>query len=69
MELQRILKTIIAQRGMTKTEVAERMGTKLGNVSDRLNKKQGMTVRTLLRFLEVLGCDLIIRGDGEWIVK
>lgn len=69
MDLQTVLKCIIAQRGMTKTEVAERMGTKLGNVSDRLNKKQGMTVRTLLRFLEALDCELVIRGDGEWIVK
>lgn len=45
---------------MTQTEVAERMGTTKSVISRLENRAEGMTVGTLLKFLDAVGKEMRI---------
>lgn len=73
MDLQSILKALINARGFTYKSIGTMIGGKTSqSVSDRLNKQSSMTVSMLLRFLEILGCELVIRDKNEktdiWVI-
>ena len=73
MDLQSILKMLIGARGYTYKGIGEKVGgiTAQG-VSTRLNSSASMSVSTLMRYLKVLECDLVIRGkkekDDMWVI-
>lgn len=73
MDLQSILKALINARGYTYKIVGEKIGGKTTQaISDRLNKRSSMSVDTLLKFLDILGCELVIRDKNEkkdvWVI-
>ena len=73
MDLQSILKALINSRGYTYKALGELLGSKTTQaISDRLNKRSSMSVNTLLTFLDVLGCELVIRDKNEkrdvWVI-
>ena len=73
MDLQSILKALINSRGYTYKALGELLGGKTTQaISDRLNKRSSMSVNTLLTFLDVLGCELVIRDKNEkrdiWVI-
>lgn len=73
MDLQSILKALINARGYTYKTIGELLGGKTTQaISDRLNKRSSMSVNTLLQFLNILGCELVIRDKNEkkdiWII-
>lgn len=73
MDLQSILKALINARGYTYKTIGGLLGGKTTQaISDRLNKRSSMSVNTLLQFLNILGCELVIRDKNEkkdvWII-
>lgn len=73
MDLQSVLKVLINTREYTYKAIGQMIGGKTTQaVSDILNKQSSMSVKTLLRFLEVLDCDLVIRSRTDerdtWII-
>lgn len=73
MDLQSILKALINARGYTYKVIGELLGGKTTQaISDRLNKRSSMSVDTLLKFLDILGCELVIRDKNEkkdiWVI-
>lgn len=73
MDLQSILKALINARGYTYKTIGELLGGKTTQaVSDRLNKRSSMSVDTLIKYLDILGCELVIRDKSEkkdvWII-
>ena len=72
MNLQDALKHLIRYRNMTYAYVANKMGVTLQTVSDRLNKKNAMSVDTLLKMCEATDCELVIRSKMkdkvEWVI-
>lgn len=73
MDLQNVMKTLIRYRGQTYKTMGEKLGgiTAQG-VSGRLNRSSSMAVSTLLKYLEILNYELVIRNKddarGEWII-
>ena len=69
---QDAIKMILKMRGLTYKEFAERVGTKLQNVIDKVNKRFSITVATLIKYAEAADCEVVIRskkGDGmEWVL-
>ena len=72
MDLQSVLKALINARGYTYKAIGKRIGISAQSVSNRLNKTSALTVTTLLKYLEILDCELIIRGKREkddcWLI-
>ena len=66
MDLQSVLKALINARGYTYKTIGALIGGKTTQaISDRLNKRSSMSVDTLLKFLDILGCELGIRQKNE----
>lgn len=55
-----MLKMARKESKMTQTEVAERMGTTKSVISRLENRAEGMTVGTLLKFLDAVGKEMRI---------
>lgn len=73
MDLQSILKALINARGMTYKAIGEKLGgISAQSVSARLNKPHSLSVSTLLRYLDILGCELVIRNKHDksdvWVI-
>jgi transcriptional regulator with XRE-family HTH domain len=73
MDLQSVLKALINARGYTYKTIGTLLGGKTTQaISDRLNKRSSMSVDTLLKFLDILGCELVIRDKNEkkdvWVI-
>lgn len=73
MDLQSVLKTIISSRGLSYRKIGDMLGgiTSQG-VSSRLNTPHSLSVAMLLRYLDILECELIIRSKREnddcWLI-
>ena len=61
-----IIKTVMAQSGVTQTDLVDRLGlSSQARVSERINRKN-CTVKGLAALLEGLDCELLVRAkDGE----
>ena len=83
MKSEEIIKEIMKQRGHTYESlaselgyVAEVNGKKKGRanmVSERLRGKSGMRVDTLVKFVEAMGCEVIIKSKlqdkKQWVIE
>ncbi len=68
-----VVSAVMDARGMTRTELAERLGyTHPSGVTERLRGVQDMRADTLAKFLEAMDCELVARSklnDGrEWVI-
>lgn len=68
-----IIATRMKERGFTNQSLAEKLGHKYAsNVSERLRNKNGMRVDVLVKMLEALDCELVVRSTTlpkkEWII-
>lgn len=73
MELKSILKALLNTKKLTYKQVGELLGgITIQGVSARLNKPGSMSISTLLKYLDILGCELIIRNKSNnsdiWII-
>lgn len=72
MDLQTTIKALLKSRKMRYNDISRILGVSAQAVSNRLNKDTSMTVETLLRYLEILGCELEIREKKEkgtvWVI-
>lgn len=68
MKANDIVKSIMAEKGLTQGELTKILGVKSqSGVSQALNRD--MRTSTLVRFLSILDCELVIRhGDKEFKV-
>lgn len=69
----KILREIMALRGFTYQTLAEKCGYKTHTgVSTKMERANGMRVDTLLKFLNAMDCELVIRSKlsdkSEWKV-
>ena len=66
------IKEGMKRRSMTMTKLAERMGFKNAQVvSNRLANKSGMRIDTLIRFMNAMGYDVVIKdrmNDAEIVL-
>lgn len=73
MDLQSVLKGIIVSRGMSYREIGEAVGgiTAQG-ISAQLNRRHSMSVSTLVKYMDTLGCELVIRDRNQkmdmWVI-
>lgn len=67
-----IVIALMKEQGITQVAMAEKMGYRTqSSVRDRLVGKHDMRVDTLVNFLRVLDCDLVVRDHKtgkEWMV-
>lgn len=72
MDLQSILKALINSRGMNYKDLGESIGEiSPQGISNHLNRQHSMSVATLIKYLEALGCELAIRdkdNGGLWVI-
>ncbi len=73
MNSKKIVKTIMALRGHTCDSLGKKLGLKTSSgVSERLRGTADMRVDTLVKFLEAMDCELVVRsklGDkSSWVV-
>ena len=73
MQAGKIVKEIIKLRGHSFLSLAKKLGHEHASaVSNRLTDKSPMQINVLLRLLEALDCELIIRSKTkdktEWVV-
>ena len=79
-----IVKEIMKQRGHTYESLASELGYVITDtkgkskgranmVSERLRGKQEMRVDTLVKFIEAMGCELVVRSKlkdkSQWVVN
>lgn len=74
MKSKSIVADIMKMRGFTNVALADKLGYPTASgVSERLRGKQDMRVDTLVKFLEAMDCELIIRSTlkdkKEWEVS
>lgn len=73
MDLQSVLKAILNERGITYKGLAEKVnGVTPQSISSKLNKGSSMTTSTLLKYLDILDCEMVIvnRRDKSdaWVI-
>jgi DNA-binding Xre family transcriptional regulator len=72
MNIEKAIKDIMSKRGYTQKFLAEKLGfTTTSGVSEKLRRKEGMRVNTLLKFVNAMECDVVIRSrtsNDEWKV-
>lgn len=72
MDLQTIIKAILNSRRMRYDEISKALGVSVQAIAGRLNRPTSMTVDTLLKYLDVLDCELEIREKKEkgyvWVI-
>lgn len=68
-EVQSLLEQTLSDRGMSRTDLANRMGVNKSRVSQLFSDNQNFTVRLLARAFHALGEKLKVATEGEWEVK
>ena len=58
------MNALVAESGMSRTEIAERAGWKEPYLSRVLSGKQNLTLRSLARFEEAVGGDVLVVADA-----
>ena len=74
MNAKQIVSEIMKKRGFTNSALAEKLNYPTASgVSERLRGKQDMRVDTLVKFLEAMDCEVIIKSKlndkMEWTVE
>jgi transcriptional regulator with XRE-family HTH domain len=74
MNAKQIVSEIMKKRGFTNSALAEKLNYPTpSGVSERLRGKQDMRADTLVKFLEAMDCEVIIRSKlsdkSEWKIE
>lgn len=64
-EVGRRIRRLLKRKGLTQLDLADRMKIAQSNVSLFLSGRRGVTVRTLAKVAEALGCRLDVRFVSE----
>lgn len=68
------IREVIKAKGFTHSLLAEKLGYKYpSGVTTKLQRANGLRVDTLVKFLEAMDCELVIRSKttdkSEWVLK
>ena len=68
------IREVMKEKGFTHTLLAEKLGYKYpSGVTTKLQRVSGLRVDTLVKFLEAMDCELVIRSKTtdktEWVLK
>lgn len=68
------IREVMKQKGFTHALLAEKLGYKFpSGVTTKLQRVNGLRVDTLIKFLEAMDCELVIRSKttdkSEWVLK
>lgn len=73
MNAKNIISTIMKEKKITAISLSEKLGyNHSSGVTERLRGKKGMRDDIIVKFLEVLSCELVIRdktSNKEWVVS
>lgn len=73
MDLQSVLKAVINSRGMGYKDLSVPMGVSIQGISGYLNRRNSMSVATLIKLLNILGYELVIRDksheNSAWVIE
>ncbi len=67
-----ILREILKLRDVTQVGLGEKLGYNSTSAVSTMLNRQSMKADSMCRFLEALGCELVIRmkdEDREWVVR
>lgn len=72
--MKKIIKIIMLLRGFTNATLAEKCGyTSPSGVSNVINREYSMKVENLLKFMDAMDCEVVIRSKladkNEWVIK
>lgn len=72
--MKKIIRTIMLIRGLTNETLSKKCGyTTASGVSNVIGRENKMKIETLLKFLEAMDCELVVRSKladkNEWVVK
>ena len=72
--MKKIIKMIMLLRGFTNATLAEKCGyTSPAGVSNVINREYSMKVENLLKFMDAMDCEVVIRSKladkNEWVIK
>ena len=72
--MKKIIKMIMLLRGFTNGTLAEKCGyTSPSGVSNVINREYSMKVENLLKFMDAMDCEVVIRSKladkNEWVIK
>ena len=63
-DIQSIIRTLLQERGMSKTEYGRRLGNLSGDtIYQRLEKQRSLSVELVVPMLDVLGYKLVVMRD------
>lgn len=72
MNIETIIKEIIAKKGYTQKSLAAKLGYEhASGVSEKLRRKGGMRLDTFIKILNAMECEVVIRSKtnrDEWRV-
>ena len=70
MDIEQTIKEIITKKGYTQKSLATKLGYgHTSGVSEKLRRKGGMRIDTLVKFLTAMDCEIVIRSKtnrDEW---
>lgn len=73
MNVDKILKEIIAKKGYTQKSLAHKLGYEhTSGVSEKLRRKEGMRLDTFVKILNAMECEVIIKSKtnkDEWRIE
>ncbi len=73
MNVAEVIKEIMTKRGYTQKYLAEKLGfSTTSGVSEKLRRKEGMRVDTLMKFVNAMECDIVIKSrtsSEEWKIS
>lgn len=73
MNIDKIIKEIIARKGYTQKSLAHKMGfDHTSGISEKLRRKEGMRVDTLVKILDAMDCEIVIKSKtnkDEWRIE
>ena len=72
--MKKIIKMIMLLRGFTNATLAEKCGyISPSGVSNVINREYSMKVENLLKFMDAMDCEVVIRSKladkNEWVIK
>lgn len=65
MEIHDVMREMMVGR---QRDIADRMGIRESTLSDKLSRRSDLKVSTLVRYCEANGCELVVRGEREWVI-
>ena len=73
MNAKQIVSEVMKKRGFTNSALADKLNYPTpSGVSERLRGKQDMRVDTLVKFLEAMDCEVIVKSKlsdkAEWVI-